>query len=133
MNVRQSLRTLALVGLGASLGVRSWWRGALAARLGRRWLRETERSGSEGQAGAGRLRSEGGRKGKGWGWTWGKDDEVGGAQCAFESVSGGGACPWQKPAKSLTWGSRTAGEVTSGPVIARARSSHSGARTACTG
>ena len=76
MKIGQTLRTLALVGLGAVAG------GSLVAAWGARRERgaalagETEPSGRLGQATA-PASIPGWTKGKGWGWIWGKDDEVG--------------------------------------------------------
>jgi kynurenine formamidase len=76
MSVGQSMRTLALLGLGAIAGgtiVVAWGahRESGAALAG-----ETGRSVVEGQD-AGPAASKGWVKGHGWGWIWGKDDELG--------------------------------------------------------
>src|SRR5262249_33672655 len=76
MNIRQSVRTLTLVGLGAIIG------GTVGVAWGARHeagaalaveASASEREGQGGQANSPR----GWEKGKGWGWKWGKDDEVG--------------------------------------------------------
>jgi kynurenine formamidase len=75
MKVRQSVRTLTLVGLGALVGgaaVAAWTARREAATA---LAREAIRSEGEGQGAEDSIR--GWEKGKGWGWKWGKDDEVG--------------------------------------------------------
>ncbi len=78
MNFRQSLRTLALLGLGSVIGaglVMAWGvrREAGAVLAGEPGRSVSLSQGQDAGAGA----SRGWVKGKGWGWIWGKDDEVG--------------------------------------------------------
>jgi kynurenine formamidase len=76
MNARHTLRTLALLGLGAVLGgglvIACGDRGAAMAAL------RSDSSAASHQAGSSRGESiRGWQKGKGWGWIWGASDEVG--------------------------------------------------------
>ncbi len=77
MSARQSLRTLAVMGLGAIAG------GAVVAAWGARreagaaLAREAEGRILPAEQGAQPSSIGGWTKGKGWGWIWGKDDEVG--------------------------------------------------------
>jgi kynurenine formamidase len=76
MNIRQSVRTLTLVGLGAVIGsavVVAWGARREAGAALAVEATPSEREGRGGQSDSPR----GWEKGKGWGWKWGKDDEVG--------------------------------------------------------
>jgi kynurenine formamidase len=77
MQVRQTLGTLAILGLGGILGgglvVAMSGRGTAEAAAGR----GGEQSGSQAGATATAEPIRGWKKGQGWGWIWGKDDELG--------------------------------------------------------
>ncbi len=93
MSARQSLRTLAVMGLGAIAG------GAVVAAWGARreagaaLAREAEGRilSAEQEAQAAPIR--GWTKGKGWGWIWGKDDEVGALNALTNQSRAAGALP----------------------------------------
>jgi kynurenine formamidase len=78
MNLRHSLRTLAILGAGIILG------GGLAAAWGERGEAKAARgTGASGEAARAQAVTalaapiRGWQKGTGWGWIWGKDDQVG--------------------------------------------------------
>jgi kynurenine formamidase len=75
MKVRQTLGTLAILGLGGMLGA-----GLVVAMSGRGTVQAAAGREDGGALTVGSAQSEpirGWKKGQGWGWIWGKDDEVG--------------------------------------------------------
>ncbi len=125
--------TLALLGLGGVLGgglVVAW---GDHGQVGRGGGEPTQRL----RSGAGRVGPEphpirGWQKGKGWGWIWGKDDEVGSLN-ALSNQSRAAALALATRGEVFDLGMTYSRRSYKLPATAPARSSRSGARTACTG